>query len=148
MKLKFKNDDFKILQIADTQEGARVSPDTLALINAAIEKENPDLIVYSGDQIWGKSSFKGDAKKVERVLRELCEPAFSRGIPFAICFGNHDRQVGLSNEEQFEIYKKFPCFIGESNDECDGCANQVIEITDGDMPAFLLYLIDSSISHF
>lgn len=146
MKLKFKNEDFKILQIADTQEGSRVSPDTLALINTAIEKEKPDLIVYSGDQIWGKSSFNGNPKKVEEILRKLCEPAFSRGIPFAICFGNHDRQVGLSNEEQFEIYKKFPCFIGESNDECDGCANQVIEITDGGEPVFLLYLIDSHTS--
>lgn len=34
MKLTFKNDTFKILQIADTQEGRKVSPDTLALINA------------------------------------------------------------------------------------------------------------------
>ena len=111
MKLKFKNEDFKILQIADTQEGSRVSPDTLALINTAIEKEKPDLIVYSGDQIWGKSSFNGNPKKVEEILRKLCEPAFSRNIPFAVCFGNHDRQVGLSNEEQFEIYKKFPFSI-------------------------------------
>ena len=75
MKLKFKNEDFKILQIADTQEGSRVSPDTLALINTAIEKEKPDLIVYSGDQIWGKSSFNGNPKKVEEILRKLCPPA-------------------------------------------------------------------------
>lgn len=146
MELNFKNGQFKIMQIADTQEGARVSPDTLLLINTAIEKEKPDLIVYSGDQIWGKASFKGNAQTVEKVLRELCEPAYSRNIPFAVCFGNHDRQVGLSNEEQFEIYKKFPCFIGENNAPCDGCANQVIEIKDGDKPAFLLYLIDSHTS--
>ena len=38
MEFKFKNEGFKILQIADTQEGSRVSPDTLALINTAIEK--------------------------------------------------------------------------------------------------------------
>ena len=36
----------------------------------------------------------------------------SRKIPFAICFGNHDRQVGVSNSEQFEIYKSFDYFIG------------------------------------
>ncbi len=143
MKLNFNGDSFKIMQIADTQEGARVSPDTLALINTAIEKEKPDLIVYSGDQIWGKMSFKGNAKKVERVLRELTYPAVSRNIPFAVCFGNHDRQVGLTNKEQFEIYKKIDCFIGEDTPGIDGCANQVIEISDGDEPKFLLYLIDS-----
>lgn len=64
-------------------------------------------------------------------------------IPFTICFGNHDRQVGLSNEEQFEIYKEFDYFIGESVEGIDGCANHVIEIKDGDEIKFLLYLIDS-----
>ena len=39
MKLTFKNDTFKILQIADTQEGRKVSPDTLALISAALDRE-------------------------------------------------------------------------------------------------------------
>lgn len=143
MKLFFKNDEFRIMQIADTQEGAHVSPDTLNLINTAIERKKPDLIVYSGDQIWGKTSFNGNAQKIERVLRELTYPAVSRKIPFAICFGNHDRQVGLSNKEQFEIYKKIDCFVGEDTPGIDGCANQVIEIADGGEPKFLLYLIDS-----
>ena len=48
-----------------------------------------------------------------------------------------------SEEEQFEIYKKFDCFIGKSTPGIDGCANQVIEICSGERPAFLLYLIDS-----
>lgn len=33
--------------------------------------------------------------------------------------------------------------MGESEPGIDGCANQVIEIADGDEPKFLLYLIDS-----
>jgi len=143
MTLSFKNGLFKIMQIADTQEGAHVSPDTLNLINTALDREKPDLVVYSGDQIWGKHSFKGNSRTVERVLRELTEPVSSRNIPFAVCFGNHDRQVGLSNEEQFEIYKKLDCFIGESAPDIDGCGNQVIEIADGGNIKYLLYLIDS-----
>lgn len=142
MELQFKNDTFKILQIADTQEGRKVSPDTLNLINAALDREEPDLVVYSGDQIWGKG-FKGSASEVERVLRELTKPVTDRGIPFAVCFGNHDRQVGLDNEAQFEIYKKIPGFIGESAPETDGVGNCVIEINDNGKPVFLLYLIDS-----
>ena len=50
--LSFKNETFKILQIADTQEGKKISPDTLDLINASLDREEPDLVVYSGDQIW------------------------------------------------------------------------------------------------
>ncbi|MGN0522401.1 MAG: metallophosphoesterase family protein [Eubacterium sp.] len=141
--LEFKNETFKILQIADTQEGTRVSPDTLDLINAALDREEPDLVVYSGDQIWGKRSFKGSKGKVEAVLDALTKPVRDRNIPFTVCFGNHDRQVGLSNEEQFEIYKSFDGFIGESAQGIDGCANHVIEIFDGDELKFLLYLIDS-----
>lgn len=141
--LEFKNDTFKIMQIADTQEGKRVSPDTIDLINAALERENPDLVVYSGDQIWGKASFKGDRNRVKRVLSELTRPVSERKIPFTVCFGNHDRQVGLSNSQQFEIYKEFDYFIGESVRGIDGVANHVIEIGKNGKLEFLLYLIDS-----
>lgn len=146
MQLKFRNKQFKIMQVADTQEGRNVSPDTLNLLNAAIEKEQPDLVVYSGDQIWNIASFKGDKKLVREVLFKLTEPAHSRNIPFTICFGNHDRQVGVSNEEQFEIYKTIPCFVGESAEGIDGAGNHALEIADDDEIKFLLYCIDSQTS--
>lgn len=141
--LKFKNNTFKIMQIADTQEGRRVSPDTIDLITAALDREKPDLVVYSGDQIWCKTAFKGNRAEVSRVLSELTAPVRARGIPFTVCFGNHDRQVGLSNDEQFEIYRQMDCFVGENTDGIDGTANHIIEIRDEDEPKFLLYLIDS-----
>lgn len=146
MQLKFKNNQFKIMQVADTQEGKNVSPDTLALLNAAIEKEHPDLVVYSGDQIWNITSFKGNKKTVRDVLYKLSEPAHSRNIPFTICFGNHDRQVGVSNEEQLEIYKSIPHFVGDSAEGVDGCGNHVIEIAKDGEIVFLLYCIDSHTS--
>lgn len=131
------------MQVADTQEGKNVSPDTLNLLNAAIEKEHPDLVVYSGDQIWNIASFKGNKKTVRNVLYKLSEPAHSRNIPFTICFGNHDRQVGVSNEEQLEIYKSIPHFMGDSAEGVDGCGNHVIEIAKDGEIVFLLYCIDS-----
>lgn len=146
MSLKFKNEVFKIMQIADVQDGTKISPDTINLINAALDKENPDLVVYSGDQIWGYTNFRGNKEKVEKALRDITAPVTERKIPFTICFGNHDRQVGLSNEEQFEIYKKIDGFIGENADGIDGCANHVIEIKDDNEIKYLLYLIDSNTS--
>lgn len=140
---EFKKDTFKIMQIADTQDGKKISPDTLDLINAALDREEPDLVVYSGDQIWGKMAFKGNRDAVKNSLDVLTKPVRERKIPFTVCFGNHDRQVGLSNEEQFEIYKEFDGFIGEDTPDVDGCANHVLEIKDGDEIKFLLYLIDS-----
>lgn len=129
--------------IADTQEGNKVSSDTMALINASLDNAKPDMVVYSGDQIWGKHNFKGNRDEVKRVLAELTKPVSDRGIPFAICFGNHDRQVGLSNAEQFEIYKELDGFIGESDEGIDGVGNHCFEIKDDDEVKFLLYTIDS-----
>lgn len=143
MKLSFKDGKFRILMIADTQEGKNVSSDTLKLINASLDESKPDLVVYSGDQIWGKHSFKGNKDEVKRVLSELTKPVAQRGIPFAVCFGNHDRQVGVSNEEQFEIYKSLDGFIGETTPDIDGVGNYCYEIMEGDEPKYLLYLIDS-----
>ena len=143
MNLKFKDGKFRILMIADTQEGNKVSPDTMALITSSLDKAKPDMVVFSGDQIWGKRNFKGDKNEIERVLRELCQPVINREIPFAVCFGNHDRQTGLSNAEQFGIYKTFEGFIGESEPDIDGVGNHCFEIKDGDEVKFLLYTIDS-----
>lgn len=143
MNLQFKDGKFRILMIADTQEGKKVSSDTMKLIHASLERAKPDLVVYSGDQIWGKRNFKGSREEIKRVLGELVQPVTERNIPFAVCFGNHDRQVGLSNAEQFEIYKEFKGFIGESVSGIDGVGNQCLEIKEGEEVKYLLYLIDS-----
>lgn len=143
MKLSFQSDSFVILQIADTQDGAKISPDTLDLMDAAIERTKPDLVVFSGDQIWGKQNFRGSREKVEKALRALLAPVLSRNIPFTVCFGNHDRQVGLSNDEQLKIYQSFPNCVAEDTPGIDGTANHCIEICDGEKPVFLLYLLDS-----
>lgn len=143
MDLKFNDGKFRILMIADTQEGAKVSSDTIHLIEASLDRAQPDMVVFSGDQIWRKSSFNGDKTKVTSALKTITQPVVDRKIPFAVCFGNHDRQVGLSNEEQFEIYKTFDGFIGESDDGIDGVGNHCFEIKEGDDVKFLLYTIDS-----
>lgn len=54
MTLRFNADGtFRVLQMADIQDGPNVHPDTIKLIKAAIRKAHPDLIVLTGDQIRG-----------------------------------------------------------------------------------------------
>ena len=48
-----KDKTFKIMQITDMQEIPAISPDTMKLLDAAVEAEKPDLVVYTGDQIKG-----------------------------------------------------------------------------------------------
>lgn len=129
---------FKIMQITDMQEIPKVSPDTMALLDAAIEDEKPDLVVYTGDQIKGYGvSYKGKGKELEnavaKTINTLLEPVTKRNIPFAVTFGNHDRQVGISNKDQFnDIYKALPNCIGTQAEGIDGGGTYNIPIKASD----------------
>ena len=140
MKLRFQKDGtFKIMQITDMQEIPAISKDTIALMERAVLEEQPDLVVYTGDQIKGYGvTYKGKGEELERevaqTIGKLLEPVTKRGIPFAVTFGNHDCQVGISNQDQFyHIYKRLPNCIGEQAEGIDGggtCAIP-IEASDG-----------------
>lgn len=53
-RLQFhRSGKFRLLQLADIQEGPKVSPDTIRLIAAACDAARPDLVVFSGNQIAG-----------------------------------------------------------------------------------------------
>ena len=73
--LKFNSEHkFKIMQIADTQETPDVSPDTLSLINSALDREKPDLVIFTGDQIKGYSrKFRKDHVIIEKTIDILKE---------------------------------------------------------------------------
>ena len=141
-ELKFNNGKFKIMQIADTQEIPAVSPDTIKLISAALDAEKPDLVVFTGDQIKGYSSFfmgeKGK-KNVESTLKELIRPLEQRNIPFTMTFGNHDGEAALKKPEQFEFYKQSPMFVyADAASEGDD-ATFCLSIDD----KFLIYIFDT-----
>lgn len=53
-RLRFREDGtFRVLQMADIQDGPNVHPDTIRMIEAAIKASDPDLVVFTGDQIRG-----------------------------------------------------------------------------------------------
>lgn len=53
-RLRFRKDGtFRVLQLADVQDGPVVSQDALDLIEAAVAYADPDLVVLTGDQIRG-----------------------------------------------------------------------------------------------
>lgn len=69
MNLRFRDDgSFRVLQLADIQDGPKVRPDTIRLIEAAIREADPDLIVFTGDQIRGY-----DPAYIDTFLRRRSE---------------------------------------------------------------------------
>lgn len=146
--LKFKNGSFKIMQIADVQERAVPNPDTIKLITLALEKEKPDLVVFTGDQVMGYSiSYKKDTeKRVKNCIRAFLEPLVKMGIPFTVTFGNHDDDCNFSKEKQMEFYSSFPGFVySEPRCNCDpGTFFLQIEASDSKEKVMNLCLIDTN----
>ncbi|MGN1195226.1 MAG: metallophosphoesterase family protein [Acutalibacteraceae bacterium] len=146
--LHFKNGRFKIMQIADVQENAVANPDTIKLISLAVEKEKPDLVVFTGDQVKGYSpSFRKNTKEnVERLISSITEPITKNNIPFAVTFGNHDRDCGISNKEQMQFYLKLDGCIKPVSRNDDDAGTYSLQINDSDnkRAVFALYIIDSN----
>ncbi|MCL2512486.1 MAG: metallophosphoesterase family protein [Oscillospiraceae bacterium] len=146
--MQFKrNKPFIIMQIADTQEGKNVSRDTLRLINAALDRAEPDLAVFSGDQIQGESpafKSKNAYENVKRTLTDIIRPLEERGVPFAATFGNHDSKSKISKKEQAEIYKSFKnCVDFVVNEEDCGTYTIPIKSSGGEKTVFNIYMVDS-----
>ena len=145
--MRFNGDGkFTIMQIADTQEIPEVSPDTLRLIEAALDRARPDLVVFTGDQIKGDSfKFKGrdSAERVKKCIESLISPLKKRSVPFALTFGNHDEQA-MPKEEQLEIYRGAgDCVNPASGAPNPGTFNITVSGKGSENPVFNLYIIDS-----
>lgn len=149
MELKFNNGKFRIMQIADVQDTQRTSDATVRFIREALKKAQPDLVVFTGDQVkgYGFNLMGGDnKKKVTECINKLLAPLDETGIPFTFVFGNHDDQAfSISKQEQFEIYSSHKnCVAFNADDEIDGYCNHNLEIKGEDGKTKLnVYLVDS-----
>jgi 3',5'-cyclic AMP phosphodiesterase CpdA len=134
---------FRVLQVADIQEGPNVSKDTIRFLARACDDARPDLVIFTGNQIKGYDPSFGttyqprrwtDAlvgsltplkagtenayqtahphdyvrRLVYQQAQQFLAPLIARGIPFAITYGNHDFQCGLTTTELDDIYRSFP----------------------------------------
>ena len=52
-QLQFKDGKFKILCLADVQDGYPLYDDVIAFMNQAIEENDPDLVIFLGDNVMG-----------------------------------------------------------------------------------------------
>lgn len=97
----------QIVQFADLHFGESTHRDkqTRAVQRVVLEKERPDLVVLSGDQVSGYSWDSRDgwfARQWANVVAEI-EAA---GIPYASVLGNHDDEADLSRDQIFTLEHK------------------------------------------
>ena len=144
-KLQFRNDgSFRVLHLTDIQEGLHPRKDTLHLINALLAETMPDLVILTGDQLKGYSPFFRlfGKRGVQKTIQIVTTPMENYKIPYAVTFGNHDRQCGLSNEEQAVLYRRMQHCICPS--ETVAAGTFFLPICDReDQEILRLYLLDS-----
>lgn len=138
-KLKFNGDGkFKIFVLADVQDDYPIEKAEIAFIEAALDKEQPDVVVFDGDNI-----VTSDVRAYEQLLA----PLVKRNIPFTFVFGNHDDESSVLNkEEMLAEYQKYAgCLAYDADPSLHGCATHNLPVlsSDGSRVAFNLWLMDS-----
>ncbi|PWM23049.1 MAG: hypothetical protein DBX53_02595 [Clostridiales bacterium] len=152
---------FKILQLTDTQiiDLAQADPDTLRpqqLQNAfygdgimdlerrvwrymrdIVERAKPDLIIITGDVIYGETDDSGE------VWKQLISVMDSFQIPWGFCFGNHDNESAKGVQWQVDtaMAAEYCCF---AQGNVTGNSNYNILIEQEGEPLFNLFLLDTN----
>lgn len=141
--IKFNNGKLKIMHVADThlKYGMRVD-ETLWLIGVACDRENPDIVVLTGDNLFNYD----DPNETKKLINQLMTVFNSRNIPVAVTFGNHDSERGsMSRDELLDYYNTFSCSVSKDVKELSGSGTYNVPIlsSEGDKVAFNLWVFDS-----
>ncbi len=149
-QLAFNEDGtFTVMLVADAQDLPYVSPYFVRSLGGALDDYDVDLVVYLGDQLDGGSPlFRiGSAERnVRRGINGVLSPVAGRGLPFAVVFGGHDAETGLTAERQLEIYQSYAnCLTVDEDPDLPGCGTCALPVraADGSSVLLNLYLFDS-----
>lgn len=140
VELRFNgNKKFKIVQFTDLHIKWEDSRSNAAYdcIKNVVTAEKPDLIMITGDIIYSKPA----AENFRKVMQFVA----GFNIPFAIVFGNHDREQGVGNADLLPIAQSFSNCITTNEKGISGEGNCVLPIksTEKGKNGAVLYCFDS-----
>ncbi len=142
-RLKFDSKgNFRILQLADCQDGMLPRYGMIEFIKKALEKYKPDLVVFTGDNIGAVDTKLAAKMGIEAII----EPVAAAGVPFTFTFGNHDAE-NVSKDYQYGIYTSFSnCYAYDAVPDMYGMGthNLPIYASDGSKIAFNIWIFDSN----
>lgn len=138
--LHFRSDGtFKIVQFTDVHwvPGDEKSELAAENMNRVLDEEKPDLVIYTGDLCFSKPA----SVALDRAL----EPTISRGIPFAVAWGNHDDEQDMNRQELFDYMKDKPGNLTSTTPGLFGVTNYTLPVMTSDQHqrALTLYVLDS-----
>ena len=133
---------FRILQLADCQDGMLPRYGMIEFIKKALDKYKPDLVVFTGDNTTSISTEFEAKLAIEAIIK----PVADAGVPFTFVFGNHDAE-DVSKEYHYSIYSSFSnCYAYDAVPEMYGMGTHNLPIysADGSKVAFNLWMFDSN----
>lgn len=132
---------FKIVQFTDVhyKPDASESDTAITLINEVLDIEKPDLVVFTGDIVWGPP--------VKECFENVLEPVIRRNIHWAYVNGNHDDEHDMSRTQLMDYLVTKPyCLAKHGDKHLKGEGNYILEIRSSDDKtkiSNLLYFLDS-----
>ena len=140
-----ENGEFRVLVFGDVQAGPPAPSDrTLAGIEIVTSREDPDLVLFAGD-----NSLSCTTQTVLRnYLTAMTGYLEENQIPWAHVYGNHDDENAMSREKQQVVYEEFPyCMSQAGPEDIKGVGNYVIPVYSSDEsrtdPVFSVWGLDS-----
>ncbi len=142
--LQFNKDGkFRIMHVTDTHLDVDNVDASVWLIAQACDKEKPDLVVVTGDNVQNED----DADKTKNYIDKLMSVFQERNIPTAVTFGNHDSEVGaMSREDLMAYYNTYSCSVSlDDGPAISGCGTYNIPVmsSDGSKVKFNVWVFDS-----
>lgn len=139
--LRFRPDGtFKIAQFTDTHyiHGDARADTVIKNIRHVMETERPDLVMLTGDVIYGKPA--------EQSLRDVLDAVAAFNVPFGIVFGNHDDEQGLDRAALLRIAQTYPTNVTRTEPDIHGSSNYALPIAGhaGLDTAAVIYCFDSN----
>ncbi len=144
-KICFKeNGKFRILAVSDFHAGNDYCKKLKTGFEALLENTKPDFVMLLGDQCLNKNTYD----EVKSYMADIMEPVIKRNLPWSAIFGNHDREMGISVDEEIKAYSELPGFHGDAGPESiSGVGNFIIPIysENSEKIKFALWGLDSGL---
>lgn len=134
-----KEGKFKIVQFTDTHyiyQDARADTAT-ATIKDILRIEKPDLVIFTGDMVFGSP--------VKLGLHKLMAPVIESGTPWIAVLGNHDGQFDLSRDQVYTYLQQLPGNLMPARPAMES-PDYAIEVKKHGQPertSYLLYCLDT-----
>ena len=139
-----ENGEFRVLVFSDIH-GAGPKLSKLAKTNIALltEREDPDLVLFDGDNTWGLK----DEQTLRSCVADMTEVLEEKRIPWAHVYGNHDAEGNnVPKAKQQQIYESFDYCVSRGGDpSLPGVGNYVLPVyaSDGGRVVFAVWALDS-----